>query len=95
MELALRAGDEVGCSVVEELTLSAPLLLPPADGVRVQVVVGAADEFGRSARSRCIRLELSRFGLGVACRGCVERGVACSRPRICRCGRRWGRRRWM
>ena len=42
VELALRAGDEVGCSVVEELTLSSPLLLPAADGVQVQVVVGAA-----------------------------------------------------
>ena len=42
VELVLRAGDEVGCSVVEELTLSAPLLLPAADGVQVQVVVGAA-----------------------------------------------------
>jgi polyketide synthase 7 len=42
VELALRAGDEVGCTVVDELTLSAPLLLPAADGVQVQVVVGAA-----------------------------------------------------
>ncbi|WP_139333241.1 type I polyketide synthase, partial [Mycobacterium sp. SP-6446] len=41
VELALRAGDEVGCTVVEELTLSAPLLLQPAEGVRIQVVVGA------------------------------------------------------
>ena len=41
VELALRAGDEVGCTVVDELTLSAPLLLPSADGVQVQVVVGA------------------------------------------------------
>lgn len=47
VELALRAGDEVGCSVVEELTLSAPLPLPVADGVRVQVVVGAAGATGR------------------------------------------------
>jgi polyketide synthase 7 len=51
VELALRAGDEVGCSVVEELTLSAPLLLPAADGVRVQVVVGAPDGAGRRAVS--------------------------------------------
>ena len=51
VELALRAGDEVGCAVVEELTLSAPLLLPAADGVQVQVVVGAADGSGRRAVS--------------------------------------------
>ncbi|WP_084454064.1 type I polyketide synthase, partial [Mycobacterium interjectum] len=47
VELVLRAGDEVGCSVVEELTLSAPLILPARGTVRVQVVVGAAGEAGR------------------------------------------------
>ncbi len=47
VELVLRAGDEVGCSVIEELTLSAPLVLPVVGGVRVQVVVGAAGESGR------------------------------------------------
>ncbi|MGO9383237.1 MAG: acyltransferase domain-containing protein, partial [Mycobacterium sp.] len=47
VELALRAGDQVDCSVVEELTLSSPLLLPVADGVQVQVVVGTADDSGR------------------------------------------------
>ena len=51
VELALRAGDEVGCSVVEELTLSAPLLLPAAEAVQVQVVVGAAGGSGRRAVS--------------------------------------------
>jgi polyketide synthase 7 len=51
VELALRAGDEVGCSMVDELTLSSPLLLPAADGVQVQVVVGAADGSGRRAVS--------------------------------------------
>ncbi|OBA60948.1 polyketide synthase [Mycobacterium sp. 1100029.7] len=47
VELALRAGDEVGCTVVDELTLSAPLLLPAADAVDVQVVVGAPGASGR------------------------------------------------
>jgi polyketide synthase 7 len=47
VELVLRAGDQVDCSVVEEVTLQAPLLLPAADGVQVQVVVGAADGSGR------------------------------------------------
>ncbi|MFK4274070.1 polyketide synthase dehydratase domain-containing protein, partial [Streptomyces milbemycinicus] len=41
VELALRAGDEVGCDVVEELTLRAPLVLPPSGGVQVQLVIGA------------------------------------------------------
>ncbi|MEU2689957.1 beta-ketoacyl synthase N-terminal-like domain-containing protein, partial [Streptomyces hygroscopicus] len=41
VELALRAGDEVGCDVVEELTLRAPLVLPASGGVQVQLVIGA------------------------------------------------------
>jgi polyketide synthase 7 len=51
VELALRAGDEVGCSVVEELTLSTPLLLSTDDTIQVQVVVGAAEGRGRRAVS--------------------------------------------
>ncbi|WP_344134064.1 type I polyketide synthase, partial [Saccharopolyspora halophila] len=47
LELAIRAGDEVGCGRVEELTLSAPLVLPDQGDVQVQVSVGAADESGR------------------------------------------------
>jgi acyl transferase domain-containing protein/NADPH:quinone reductase-like Zn-dependent oxidoreductase/NADP-dependent 3-hydroxy acid dehydrogenase YdfG/acyl carrier protein len=46
VELVLRAGDEVGCSVVQELTLLAPLVLPRDGGARVQVVVDASDESG-------------------------------------------------
>ncbi|WP_205877971.1 type I polyketide synthase [Mycobacterium camsae] len=46
VELALRAGDEVGCPVVRELTLSTPLPLPEVGAVRVQVVVGAPDDAG-------------------------------------------------
>ncbi|CPR07650.1 erythronolide synthase, modules 3 and 4 [Mycobacterium bohemicum DSM 44277] len=47
VELAVRAGDEVGCAVVEELTLSNPLVLPSGGAVQVQVVVGADDGSGR------------------------------------------------
>ncbi|MHA4820415.1 acyltransferase domain-containing protein, partial [Streptomyces aculeolatus] len=36
LELAVRAGDEVGCDRVEELTLEAPLVLPDKGGVAVQ-----------------------------------------------------------
>ncbi|MFJ9113467.1 type I polyketide synthase, partial [Streptomyces sp. NPDC102283] len=46
VELALRAGDQVGCHHVEELTLATPLTLPDRDAVRIQVVVEAADESG-------------------------------------------------
>ncbi|WP_189135945.1 type I polyketide synthase, partial [Wenjunlia tyrosinilytica] len=46
VELAVRAGDQVGCGRVEELTIAAPLVLPEHGGVRVQLVVGAPDEVG-------------------------------------------------
>ncbi|MGW0565640.1 SDR family NAD(P)-dependent oxidoreductase, partial [Streptomyces sp. NPDC003016] len=47
LELAIRAGDEVGCDHVEELTLAAPLALPEHGAVQVQVHVGVADDSGR------------------------------------------------
>ncbi|WP_373305815.1 SDR family NAD(P)-dependent oxidoreductase, partial [Streptomyces flavofungini] len=47
LELAIRAGDQVGCDLVEELTLEAPLVLPESGSTRVQVWVGAEDESGR------------------------------------------------
>ncbi|RBM18399.1 type I polyketide synthase, partial [Streptomyces sp. PT12] len=47
VELATRASDEVGCGLVEELTLSTPLLMPETGAVDLQVVVGAPDGEGR------------------------------------------------
>ncbi|MGP3923753.1 thioester reductase domain-containing protein [Streptomyces sp. 8N616] len=47
VELAVRAGDEVGCSIVEELTVEAPLVLPERGAVQVQVVVDGVDDSGR------------------------------------------------
>ncbi|WP_371103202.1 polyketide synthase dehydratase domain-containing protein, partial [Streptomyces sp. PU_AKi4] len=55
VELAVRAGDEVGCERVEELTLAAPLVLPEQGGVQLHLQVGPADTAGRrvlTARSR-------------------------------------------
>ncbi|MEU9737317.1 type I polyketide synthase [Streptomyces sp. NPDC048002] len=45
VELAVRAGDEVGCGHLAELTLQSPLVLAGEGGagVQVQVVVGPAD----------------------------------------------------
>ncbi|MEW9534690.1 SDR family NAD(P)-dependent oxidoreductase, partial [Microbispora sp. NPDC049125] len=43
-ELAIRAGDQVGCDRVDELTLHAPLVLPEHGSVQIQVAVGEADE---------------------------------------------------
>jgi acyl transferase domain-containing protein/thioesterase domain-containing protein/acyl carrier protein len=47
VELALRAGREVGCGVLCELVLEAPLILPGRLGVQLQVAVGEPDEDGR------------------------------------------------
>jgi acyl transferase domain-containing protein/acyl carrier protein len=47
VELALRAGAEVGCELLEELTLQAPLALPERGGVQLQVTVGEAEEGAR------------------------------------------------
>ncbi|WP_461012490.1 SDR family NAD(P)-dependent oxidoreductase, partial [Streptomyces capparidis] len=46
VELAVRAGDEVGAGRLRELMLQAPLVLPAREAVQVQVVVGSADEAG-------------------------------------------------
>ncbi|MFI7178507.1 type I polyketide synthase [Streptomyces spororaveus] len=51
VELAVRAGDQVGCDVVEELTLEAPLVLPERGGVQVQMHVGAPDADGTGRRT--------------------------------------------
>ncbi|WUS66855.1 SDR family NAD(P)-dependent oxidoreductase [Kitasatospora sp. NBC_01246] len=48
VEMVVRAGDQVGCGLLEELTLQAPLIFPAdGSGVQVQVVVAAADADGR------------------------------------------------
>ncbi|MEU6085095.1 type I polyketide synthase [Streptomyces sp. NPDC047108] len=46
LELALLAGDRIGCRTVEELTLEAPLVLPEQGGVHLQVTVGEPGEQG-------------------------------------------------
>ncbi|MBP2337351.1 acyl transferase domain-containing protein/aryl carrier-like protein [Saccharothrix coeruleofusca] len=47
LELAIRAADEAGLGLLEELTLEAPLVLPSGHDVTVQVLVGAPDGDGR------------------------------------------------
>lgn len=46
VELALRAADEVGYGLLDELTVVAPLVLPMVGGVLLQVVVGGIGELG-------------------------------------------------
>ncbi|GAA0289580.1 hypothetical protein GCM10010302_29960 [Streptomyces polychromogenes] len=46
VELAVRAGDHLGCEELAELALQAPLVLPEQGGVLVQVAVGPDDGSG-------------------------------------------------
>ncbi|WP_308114181.1 type I polyketide synthase [Streptomyces brasiliscabiei] len=49
LDLAVRAADQVGCAVLEELTLRAPLVLPEDGALRLRVTVGGPDDGGRRA----------------------------------------------
>ncbi|MCX4723209.1 type I polyketide synthase [Streptomyces sp. NBC_01306] len=57
VELALRAGDQVGCDVLEELTLQAPLVLAEDQGTQIQAVVAGPDASGRRSLSVYSRAE--------------------------------------
>ncbi|WP_143645364.1 type I polyketide synthase, partial [Streptomyces antioxidans] len=57
VELAVRAGDQVGCDLLEELTLEAPLVLPEVGGVQLQLSVGEPDGSGRRVFEVYSRLE--------------------------------------
>ncbi|MFJ8747669.1 SDR family NAD(P)-dependent oxidoreductase, partial [Embleya sp. NPDC127516] len=47
VELAIRAGDEVGCGGIAELALEAPLVIPEREAVQIQVIVDAPDDGGQ------------------------------------------------
>ncbi|MFG2848854.1 SDR family NAD(P)-dependent oxidoreductase, partial [Kitasatospora sp. NPDC048296] len=47
VELATTAADHAGCTLLEELTLQAPLVLPTQGAVRLQVTVNGPDDTGR------------------------------------------------
>ncbi|WP_372503531.1 type I polyketide synthase [Streptomyces spectabilis] len=49
LELAVQAAGQTGCDRVAELTLQAPLPLPPRGGVQLRAVVGPADADGTRA----------------------------------------------
>ncbi|MFJ8650637.1 SDR family NAD(P)-dependent oxidoreductase, partial [Streptomyces sp. NPDC093546] len=46
VDLAVRAGDQAGCDVLDELVLHTPLVLTEEESVQLQVLVGAPDEGG-------------------------------------------------
>jgi polyketide synthase 12 len=77
VELAIRAGDEVSCSVVEELTLQAPLMLPDSGSVAVQVVVGPASDSGQRSVSIFSRADA---GSGWVCHAEGALGTAAVEP---------------
>ena len=82
LELALHVGEQVGCGVVRELVLEAPLVLGERGAVQLQVSVGELDESSGERRSRSIR---GRRALRPARMGLVGSGrvmrVACWRRR--------------
>ncbi|MFF7247542.1 KR domain-containing protein, partial [Embleya sp. NPDC008237] len=49
VDLAIRAGDEVGCGILAELAPDTPLILPEDGSVHLHLVVGRADESERRA----------------------------------------------
>ncbi|WP_405180896.1 type I polyketide synthase [Nocardia sp. NBC_01377] len=63
VEMVLRAGDEVGCAVLRELTLLTPLVVSATGGVQLQIVVSGPDESGDRAVSVHSRLD-GRDGSG-------------------------------
>ncbi|BCB74395.1 hypothetical protein Pflav_008050 [Phytohabitans flavus] len=82
VELAIRAGDEVGAGHLEELTIQSPLVLPERGGVQVQVTVGVAGETGRRelavwSRPEGPEREWTQHAAGVVS---ADRGVAASDP---------------
>ncbi|MFF9898021.1 type I polyketide synthase [Streptomyces longispororuber] len=64
VELALRAGDQVGCDLVEELTMETPLVVPETGGVQLQLTVGHADASGRRSLAFHSRPEAGPDGTG-------------------------------
>ncbi|WP_421111639.1 polyketide synthase dehydratase domain-containing protein, partial [Streptomyces sp. NEAU-S77] len=50
VELAVQAGDRVGCARVEELTLQAPLVLPEDGAVQVQLSIDGGEDGRRALR---------------------------------------------
>ncbi|MER5796550.1 KR domain-containing protein [Streptomyces sp. NPDC001980] len=64
VETAVKAGDEAGASVLEELSLTAPLVLPARGAVQLQVRVGAPDADGGRPLTVHARPEAEHDGAG-------------------------------
>ncbi|HEV2783516.1 MAG TPA: SDR family NAD(P)-dependent oxidoreductase [Actinophytocola sp.] len=82
VDLAIRAGDQVGLDHVAELTLEAPVVLPEPGAVQVQLVVGGPDESGDRTFTVYSRLDgdaaeggWTRNASGLLTGGAPETGV--------------------
>ena len=73
IELVIRAADEVGCAVIDELVLATPLVVPRGAGLQVQVVVGRR-RVGPPPGVGVLAARSTRCGVVAACRG-HARGV--------------------
>ncbi|WP_372508800.1 SDR family NAD(P)-dependent oxidoreductase [Amycolatopsis iheyensis] len=80
VDLAVHAGDQVGCPHLEELTHHAPLLLPRTGSVVVQLMVTAPDDDGRCGLTLHSRPEedgeWELHASGLLCREATERPEA-------------------
>ncbi|MGV9362791.1 type I polyketide synthase [Amycolatopsis sp. NPDC003731] len=87
LELAIQAGDQVGCDVVDELTFAAPLVLPAQGAVTVQVTAGQEDPAGRrpitvSSRPAASDAGWTRHATGSVSRVATREGAAGSPPGV-------------
>jgi acyl transferase domain-containing protein/acyl carrier protein len=57
VELAIRAGDQVGATTLSELTIEAPLVIPAGDAVVLQISLSPADDTGTRAVTMHSRAE--------------------------------------
>ncbi|MEV4615454.1 SDR family NAD(P)-dependent oxidoreductase [Kitasatospora sp. NPDC049258] len=81
LELAIRAGDEVGATVLDELVVEAPLVLPQRGAVHVQVAVQEPDATGARAvtvhsRPAGTQEEWTRHASGALLSGPADPGEA-------------------
>ncbi|MCX4237788.1 type I polyketide synthase [Streptomyces ortus] len=88
VEMALRAGDEVDCDRLEELTLKAPLVLPATGGVQLRVEAAERDDSGRRSVSVYSRPDAEGTGALWTCHatGVLVTGGPASTP--------WDARAW-
>ncbi|MDG9715512.1 type I polyketide synthase [Streptomyces sp. DH24] len=56
LELAVQAGDHVGCEYLAELVLGAPLVLPEDGAVQIQIAVDPPQETDTGAAPRALRI---------------------------------------